>query len=1080
MMTSLNSVPISHTKIIVPRRRDELLMRPRLLDMMFDLLDKKLILMSAPAGYGKTSLLIDLSYQTELPVCWLSLDRHDQEPQRFASYFIHALEEQFPALGNRSKSVLNTMKTLNESIEALVSTLVREIYEHIPQHFVLVIDDYHLVSDVPVIQGFVSRFIQLVDENCHLIISSRELTQIPDLPLMVARDMVGGIDLSELAFRIDEIQALFVQNYNLKISDDNAKELIAGTEGWITGLKLSGLGINHGMVDRLRVARATGVSLFDYLGQQVLNQQPEEIYFFLLRSSMIEEFDANLCEEVFGPLYPDRKDWQDWIKSVLQRNLFALPVGIESGWIRYHHLFRDFLQNRLRNEFPNEIPLILDRLASVYEDKGEWIKAYHIQKNLGDMDAMAGVIERAAPNLVGHSLAMLDSWLKDLPASILASRPGILSVRGVTEYMQGNLRAGLDLFNRAEKIFRETGDLRGLALTLVRRATVHRFLGDYTAALVDAEEVLGITETSDQMQMIYANGLRQQGLTLFRQGKSKQAVSILERALEYYVRQNDVFNIPVMKMETGMAYEVIGKQDETKRLYYEALDIWKREGNLTWQANVLNNLGVLHHAQGEYEKAVIALDDGLLCARRGGFSARLEAALLVSLGDVYAEVEDFELADQHYQQGQRIAEVTGDRFLNNYLGIARATLSLRQQDEEKANQLLNAVFHSISPQVSQYESGLYYLVQGQLYLQESEIKRAKEILEKAESCFKNDERGLEISKSQILLAAAHHLGGNSDEARKKINEAFISESREDYPVLIFVRHAQTWLEGMQKDKEVGKNLQKVFRKSQRIYKEIPEIRRRIRRLTRTMEAPDATQKIRAFGRARVSIGGKTLTLSDWQTQSVRDLFFYFLMMTEPLNKEQIGLVFWPEVEEPAKLKMRFKNEMYRLRRAVGREAILFENNLYSFNRALDFEYDVDAFNSLIFQAKMAKDSNLKIEFLERAVGLVNGHLLEDLDATWIWPERERLNQEYLQALFELAKLLTQENRGEKALEMYHRAIQHYPTSEEAYILAMDFYMQMNDRVNAIRLYETYVKTIEKELNLPPSPEIKSYYERLLR
>ena len=1055
-------------------------MRPRLLDMMFDLLDKKLILVSAPAGYGKTSLLIDFSYQTELPVCWLSLDTLDQEPQRFASYFIHALEEQFSGLGIRSKSILNTMKTLNESIETLVSTLVGEIYEHVPQHFVLVIDDYHLVSEVPVIQGFVSRFIQLVDENCHLVISSRELTRLPDLPLMVARDMVGGIDLSELAFRVTEIQALFAQNYNQQISEDKAKELVDGTEGWITGLQLSGLGTTQGMADRLRVARATGISLFDYLGQQVLNQQPEEIRFFLLHSSMIEEFDANLCEEVLGPLYPGRNNWQDWINTVIQRNLFALPVGIESGWIRYHHLFRDFLQNFLRNEFPDEIQPILDNLAKAYEVHGEWVKVYHIQKRLGDMDAMAGVIERAAPHLVAHSLATLDSWLKDLPPSILATRPGILSVRGVTEYMQGNLQVGLDLFNRAEKAFRESGDVGGLALTLVRRATVHRFLGDYTAALSDAEEVLEITEASDQMQMVYANALRQKGLNLFRQGNSKQSVKIMERALEFFVRQNDVNNIPIMMMETGMAYEVLGKRDETKRLYYEALEIWKKEGNLTWQANVLNNLGVLHHSQGEYEKAVIALDEGLLCARNGGFSSRLEAALLVSLGDVYAEVEDFDLAQQHYQQGQRIAEETGDRFLSNYLGTAWAALSLRQQDVHKANQYLNDVGNSVSPQVSRYESGLYYLIRGQLYLQEAQIKQAKEVLEEAELCFKNDEHGLESSKSQILLAAANFLDGNLGEARKKIKEAFSSENLADYQVLVFIGYARNWLDGMQKDREVGENLQKVFRKSQRIYKEMPEIRRRIHRLTRTMEAPDAKLKIRAFGRAKVSIGGKTLTLSDWQTQSVRDLFFYFLMMTEPLTKEQIGLVFWPEIEEPAKLKMRFKNEMYRLRRAVGREAILFENNLYSFNRTLDFEYDVDAFNSLLFQAKMAKDYSLEIEFLRRAVDLVNGHLLEDLDAIWIWPERERLNQEYLQALFELAKLYEKDNRHQTALEMYHRAIQHYPTSEEAYILAMNLYMQMNDRVNAIRLYENYAKTMEKELNLPPSPEMESIYERLLR
>jgi len=533
-------------------------------------------------------------------------------------------------------------------------------------------------------------------------------------------------------------------------------------------------------------------------------------------------------------------------------------------------------------------------------------------------------------------------------------------------------------------------------------------------------------------------------------------------------------------METGMAYRVIGKLDETKRLYYEALEIWKKEGNLTWQANVLNNLGVLHHVQGEYEKAVIVLDEGLLCARRGGFSARLESALLASLGDVYAEVEDFDLAHQHYQQSQSIAEETGDRFLSNYLSMAQAALSLCQQDTYKANQLLNDVSTSISPQMSQYESGLYYLLRGQLYLHEAEIKQAKELLEEAENCFKKDEHGLESLKSQILLAAAYSLDGNQAEARKKIKEAFTSENRADYAVLIFIRYASNWLEGMLKDKEVGKKLNNVFLQSQRIYEEMPEIRRRIHRLTRTMEAPDAKLKIRAFGRAKVSIGGKTLTLSDWQTQSVRDLFFYLLMITEPLTKEQIGLVFWPELEEPAKLKMRFKNEMYRLRRAVGREAILFENNLYSFNRALDFEYDVDAFNSLLFQAKMTQDPNLKIEFLKRAVDLVKGQLLEDLDAIWVWPERERLNQEFLQALFELAKLYSKASQEQKALEMYHRAIQHYPTSEEAYILAMNLYMQMNDRVSAIRLYESYSKTIVKELNLPPSPEMEAFYERLLR
>jgi ATP/maltotriose-dependent transcriptional regulator MalT len=414
-----------------------------------------------------------------------------------------------------------------------VATLVNEIYAHIPQHFVLVLDDYHLIFDVPIIQSFLSRFLQLVDENCHLIISSRALTQLPDLPLMVARDMVGGLDLSELAFRVDEIQALFAQNYNMHISDDTAQELVKETEGWITGLQLSSLGIAQGMADRLRVARAAGVGLFDYLGQQVLDQQPEEIRFFLLRSSLLEEFDAALCEEVFGELYPERKKWRQWIELVIQRNLFALPVGIESGWVRYHHLFRDFLQDHLQKEHPDEIPPILVNLAKAYEAHNEWEKAYDIQKRLGEVNELVGLIERAAPHLITHARVTLDTWLKELSPSILSTRPGILSIRGALLHMQGSSSEGLELLNKAEAVFRKTGNPNGLLeSTLVRRAAIHHLFGEYTAALQDANEALELTESSDQMQTIHALALRQKGLILFRQGHSRQAVKILERALE--------------------------------------------------------------------------------------------------------------------------------------------------------------------------------------------------------------------------------------------------------------------------------------------------------------------------------------------------------------------------------------------------------------------------------------------------------------------------------------------------------------------------------------------------------------------
>jgi len=681
---------------------------------------------------------------------------------------------------------------------------------------------------------------------------------------------------------------------------------------------------------------------------------------------------------------------------------------------------------------------------------------------------------------MSHALITLDSWVNDLPPSVITKRPGILSIRGTIAYIKGNAKEGLEFLDRAEKSFRKTGETESLALTLVRRTIVYRFLGDYTTARHDADEALQLTESSDKMQSIHANALRQKGLCLLRQGNSRQAVKILERALEFYKRQEDSAHIPILMMETGVAYEKIGKIGEAKRLYDDALVIWKKEGNLSWQANLLNNMGVVHFLQGEYDKAILVLEEGLLCAKQSGYSPRLEALLLTSLGDVHAEVEDFDLAKQHYVKGSGIAAEIGDRFLLNYLSLAQAKLSLQQLDIDEAERLLDKASHVISSQTSQYEDGLYQMLRGQLLLTQKKMEPAREALEIAESRFRVDEHTIEFVKSQILLAAAYLQGKNQTEAKEKIKAVLESDNYTEHPILVFIRHAEGWLDDLQNNDDVGRLLRDIFHKSHQIHKKMPGIRRQLHRLIRTTEVPDAGLTIQALGRARVKVGGKILTMSDWQTQSVRDLFFYFMMMKEPQTREQIGEVLWSDLEEPSRLKMRFKNDMYRLRRAAGSEAIIYRNNLYSFNRTADYEYDVEAFESLLFQAKITNDSGLQIELLQRAVDLVNGQFLEDVYATWVWPAREHINRVFLQSLLDLAELLKNENKTQEALAAYKRAIEHDPTFEAAYLHAMNLYRRLNDRVSAIRLYEDYTRMMDHELDLPPSPEIVAVYKRIAR
>src|SRR5512145_685318 len=349
------SIPISKTKIIVPYRRHELLSRPRLLESMKSLLDNKLLLLSAPAGYGKTSLLIDLAHNSKMPVCWLSLDQLDRDPQRFLAYLIASLAEQFPRIGEASRPQLNRLKSIEQDAESLLITLTNEIYDQIEEDFLLILDDFHLLDDFPVISALVNRFLELVMENCHVLLSSRTLPNLDDVTLMVAREQVAGLSHAELAFNPREAQALYAQNYRQHLSEEAANELIDQTGGWITGMVLSN---SPGMT------RVSGVDTFAYLGHQVLDQQPEAVREFLMRTSLLEEFSSEFCEIVLAPLYAEPQNWFDFLGLIFEKNLFVLPLGDDGRWLRYHPLFREFLQARLKEERPNEVQPILKRMVT--------------------------------------------------------------------------------------------------------------------------------------------------------------------------------------------------------------------------------------------------------------------------------------------------------------------------------------------------------------------------------------------------------------------------------------------------------------------------------------------------------------------------------------------------------------------------------------------------------------------------------------------------------------------------------------------------------------------------------------------
>jgi LuxR family maltose regulon positive regulatory protein len=1068
---------VTRTKILLPRRRPDLLTRQRLLDLLFDFLDYKLIIISAPAGYGKTALLVDMAHRIELPACWYALDSLDRDPQRFLTHFVAAIAHRFPRFGQRSWAALQSEIVDRSNLDQLVTTIVNEAYEHIQEHFVFVLDDYHFVEDSEEIGYFVNQFIQQVDENCHVVIASRTLLPLLDLPLMVARSQVGGLSFDELAFRADEIQSLLLQNHHITLPDPVAEELARETEGWITGLLLSAQTMWQGMADRLRVARVSGVGLYDYLAQQVLDQQPTPVRDFLLHTSHFEEFDAELCEAVLGK----SGDWKGLIEAVLRSNLFVLPVGDKGLWLRYHHLFRDFLQARLAQEQPDERVRILRRLAAVYAERGEWEKAHDQYQQLADVASIANLIELAGQSLVkGGRLTTLGKWLDALPAEELAPRPMLLSLRGVVAQMQGEVDRGLSLHNQAAAAFQAKGDLPNLARTLAERAVAHRFLGHYQESLADAEEVLALAEKDGYLRDLKAEALRAKGMSLYQLGQLKEAIEWLKESLAAYHALNDEQRAAMLLMELGMAYERAGRYDLAVTHHNRALEYWRIVENHVQQANLLNNLGVVYHLKGDYKQASSLLEEALTCAEQSGY-ARLEAATLASIGDLYADLDALDAALTAYQRAHLIAQRIDERFLLLYLNLAQATLARLNGDPDQARDFLDTAGYLAERSNSDFEQGLHQLEAGRLSMAQDNQMEAIAHLEGATRRFDDGGQRAEGARAHLYLAAAYYAVEDEKAGTEQLGHAFrlASELESQHILVVAGREVKKVLGTASNNTEIGPQVTQLFQQIVQFEQEIPILRRRLRRQASTIPFASPSLSIQALGRVQVTLNGRLVTNADWQAQSARDLFYCLLAHPNGLAKEEVGIMLWPDSSRD-QMRVQFKNAIYRVRQALAPEAVLFDEDRYRFNNELDYGYDVESFLGQLAKARAATDPEEQAAAYQATIHLYKGPYLPEAEGEWAWWTREKLAHAYLEATLELAGLYLEAGMYGPALEYCQRALVEDACLEEAHRLAMRAHAALGNRAAVVRQFERCRQALQDEVNVPPSSQTIELYEMLIR
>lgn len=1072
-----NRLPITRTKILIPRRRADLLTRQRLLDQMSGFIDQKLVIVAAPAGYGKTSLLVDFLQQNpQIPAAWLSLDPLDQDPLRFISHLVASIQFIFPEFGRSSLNALQNANPDSLDLDNLTTVIVNDLSEHIFEHFLVVLDDYHLIEENKPVTHFINQFIQLSDENCQVIIASRTLLNLPDMPLLVARGQVGGLSFELLSFSAEEIVQLWDHNFGLDIKLQDAEILARETEGWITGLLLTQQA--DGMLsDRMIRARVSGVNLYDYLAQQVLERQTAEIQRFLLRTSLLEDFDVTLCEQVITPVLEEAEDWPQLVEELFRLNLFLQPVESEDRvWLRYHHLFRDFLVDTMRRTRPQEARAIELNMAAWWISISEWDRAYEIYRRFEMTSALVDLVETAGPSLIARGrLNLLSSWINALPESERRTHPNLLSLEGTLLSIRGNAEEGLRLLDQSIRLFDPQSEKHNLARALVRRSTARFQLGRFVESGIDAGQALTLlNDEPDSLEQ--AEAYNSLGMTAYRQGELQEALRMLRRSRDLFIALQDGESAAKVGMHLGMVAKALGQYADAEMAYNQALAFYRDSSNLLWQASLLNNLGVLQHQIGDYTHAAQSFERCIALSQEGGIT-QVEAYSLASIGDLYRDVGALQEAREAFRQARPVALRQSDRFLLFYLDLQESVLSFQEKQPERAERLLDLASQAADLSGSPYQRNLVRLEKGVIAYHAGNFEQAENELKEASIAFERAGHKAELTRARLYQAALSWASGEKQACESAILYVAqqIDQAGSQNLLGSISRDLLPFLQVYASDKESDARVRQLYQYAVSWQHRLPNLRKQLRRQAQSVPIGPPHIAAITLGQIQVRINNHIVTNAKWIGQSSRDLFLLLLAQPNGVTKIAAEDMIWPEGSfENAG--MRFKNAIYRVRKAIGKNTILFENNLYSFNRALDYEEDAETFERLVDSARRNPNIESRVRNYEAALNLYKGDYLPDLSTSWVLERRTRLRKRYLEALVELGSIQLTRHQDGVALSLAQQAIQVDAVYEPAYQLAIQVHGGQGDHTGVERVWQECRNQIKEELDREPSSTTVSLYE----
>jgi LuxR family maltose regulon positive regulatory protein len=717
------AAPLLKTKLYVPPIRSDLVARPHLVDRLDQGLHRgcKLILIAAPAGYGKTTLLSEWITRRELRprVAWVSLDGDDNDPARFWTYAAAALQTVQGDIEGIAPAAFQS--STSPPIESTLTHLLNQFVE-VPDPVVLVLDDYHLI-ETPAIHNALAFLLENLPPLMHLVIATRADPPLP-IPRLRGRGQLIELYQSDLRFTSGEAAEFLNRAMGLDLSVEDVAALEKRTEGWIAGLQMAAVSA-RGRDDVAGFVRAfTGSHRYvlDYLGEEVLGQQPEGAREFLLQTAILDRLTAPLCDAVVeGSVLDDGPgDSQAMLEYMESSNLFIVALDDERRWYRYHRLFADLLLRQLQRQRPDLVPQLHRRASGWYEANSLTGAAVTHALAAGDFGRVAYLLEQAAwPMLTRGEMTTLLGWLDALPEGAVRARPrlGILrawalaltgqldeadsylsgaevqygrgevvAVRGYIAHHRGEPARAIQRCHEAlERLPEEDWFSRGFCAVILGTAPLS--MGDPVTASRALTRAVQLGQETGQTH-----------LTLIAKtmlGEAQEAQGLLRRAVHTYrealrlVSESSTERVPFAGMTyVGLAGPLYERNDlrEAKRCATIGLELSKQAGSVDTIEDGYFNLALLHHALGNRVESLQAIQEVENVAQRGGHDHWMAKTLAtrswwwLKQGNMAAAA--------HCAQQSSLRAAGGTDYVREYAEVAGARLLIAQDRPGEALSLL--------------------------------------------------------------------------------------------------------------------------------------------------------------------------------------------------------------------------------------------------------------------------------------------------------------------------------------------------------------------------------------------------------